>query len=253
MRPALAMIFMVAALSGCATHGFKVERPSVQVFYAPGLEMESAVQVGESIVSVVKQESVEAYKVDSDVVRRIGKDKALVFPKGSSFGLIGRDAQGPLYATAVIATRELNPDGSCVIVAGACDDSRNFDKPDDMNQSGFRINSATGKIDLVFDRSRFARVSSYPAEPFEVRKIGNVAVSFSQPEFRRELIYSGVSGSTLSLSYREFSRDFARPAFTQDLKYDLSQGTTIGYKGARFEVIKADNVSLRYRVLAHLE
>ncbi|MDQ9171172.1 hypothetical protein Q8A64_12230 [Oxalobacteraceae bacterium R-40] len=48
--------------------------------------------------------------------------------------------------------------------------------------------------------------------------------------FRRELVYSGVSQNTLSIVYREFKDDTARPAYFQDLKYDLSQGTVIAYQ-----------------------
>ena len=45
----------------------------------------------------------------------------------------------------------------------------------------------------------------------------------------------------------------ARPAFTEDLKYDLSQGDVIGYKGARFKIITANNLSIRYMVLKPLD
>jgi hypothetical protein len=76
---------------------------------------------------------------------------------------------------------------------------------------------------------------------------------WSKDSFKRELIYSGVSQNTISISYREFVDDIARPAFSQELKYDLSQGTTIGYKGARFEVIKANNTELVYRVVKPLD
>lgn len=75
----------------------------------------------------------------------------------------------------------------------------------------------------------------------------------TQNSLRRELVYAGVMQKVLTLLYREFKGDFARPAFSQEIKYDLSQGTTIGYKGARFEVIKATNIDLDYKVLRHLE
>ena len=45
----------------------------------------------------------------------------------------------------------------------------------------------------------------------------------------------------------------ARPAFTQELKYDLGEGKVIGFKGARFEVLSATNVGIRYKVLRHLD
>ncbi|MGA0604905.1 hypothetical protein ACO2Q0_02810 [Phenylobacterium sp. VNQ135] len=67
--------------------------------------------------------------------------------------------------------------------------------------------------------------------------------------FRQELLYQGKSGNTLKISYREFSADLARPAFSQDLTFDLSEGSTIGTKGARLEVIEATNTSIKYRLL----
>lgn len=76
---------------------------------------------------------------------------------------------------------------------------------------------------------------------------------WSKDAFKRELIYTGVSQNTISLMYREFLNDTARPAFAQELKYDLSQGKEIGYKGARFEVLKANNIEIQYRVIKRLD
>jgi hypothetical protein len=36
----------------------------------------------------------------------------------------------------------------------------------------------------------------------------------------------------------------ARPAFNNDVEYDLSESKLIGYKGAQFEVIEASNRAL---------
>lgn len=71
--------------------------------------------------------------------------------------------------------------------------------------------------------------------------------------FRRELIYTGRAGNAVSLLYREFVNDMARPAFAQQLQYDLAADAVIGYKGARFEVMKADNTGITYRVISHLD
>ncbi|MFO1263634.1 MAG: hypothetical protein U1E84_09915 [Rhodoferax sp.] len=76
---------------------------------------------------------------------------------------------------------------------------------------------------------------------------------WNKESFKRELVYGGVFQNVLTLSYREFKDDIARPAFTQELKYDLSQEKVIGYKGARFEVINATNTGLTYKVLKHLD
>jgi hypothetical protein len=69
------------------------------------------------------------------------------------------------------------------------------------------------------------------------------------PGFRQELIYNGRSGDTLKFLYREFSGDMMRPPFSQDVQYDLTESSTIGFRGARIEVLDATNTQLRYRVM----
>lgn len=71
--------------------------------------------------------------------------------------------------------------------------------------------------------------------------------------YNKELVYNGVSKNTVSLSYREFKDGVARPAFTQDLKYDLNDGNVIGFMGARFQIIKASNTSIKYKLLKALD
>lgn len=67
--------------------------------------------------------------------------------------------------------------------------------------------------------------------------------------FQRQLLYEGRTGKEIRLSYREFRADFARPAFSQELTFDLSEGDVVWVKGARVEVLKATNVDIQYRVL----
>lgn len=71
--------------------------------------------------------------------------------------------------------------------------------------------------------------------------------------FKQEIIYNGKAGNTLKLSYREYVNSMARPAFSQDLQYDLSESNVIGFKGVRIEIIKADNVSISFKVLKGFE
>lgn len=71
----------------------------------------------------------------------------------------------------------------------------------------------------------------------------------SADSFQQTLIYSGKVGNKINVSYREFSGNVARPAFSNDVEYDLSESRTIGYKGAQIEVLEATNELLRYKVL----
>lgn len=75
-------------------------------------------------------------------------------------------------------------------------------------------------------------------------------VTKASPEnFRQELLYQGKAGAMLKVSYREFNGDMARPAFTQDLTFDLAEGSVIGTKGARLDVLEATNTTIRYRLI----
>lgn len=67
--------------------------------------------------------------------------------------------------------------------------------------------------------------------------------------FQQTLIYSGRVGDKINIGYREFSNNLARPAFNNDVEYDLAASNIIGYKGSQLEIIKADNTSITYRVL----
>lgn len=58
--------------------------------------------------------------------------------------------------------------------------------------------------------------------------------------FDQQLIYAGISGSTIHISYRELSRGFARPAFNQELVYDVAQSRIIGFQGMEIEILSAD-------------
>ena len=67
--------------------------------------------------------------------------------------------------------------------------------------------------------------------------------------FQQTLIYSGRVGDKVNIGYREFSSNVARPAFNNDVEYDLSESDTIGYRGAELQILEATNRSITYRVI----
>ena len=71
----------------------------------------------------------------------------------------------------------------------------------------------------------------------------------SKNSFQRSLIYNGKIGDKINVAYREFSNDLARPAFNNNVEYDLKESKTIAYKGAVIEVLDANNQIIKYRVL----
>ena len=71
----------------------------------------------------------------------------------------------------------------------------------------------------------------------------------SEDSFQQTLIYSGKVGNKVNIGYREFSASIARPAFNNNVEYDLSESRVIGYKGAQLEILEATNQHIRYKVL----
>ena len=69
----------------------------------------------------------------------------------------------------------------------------------------------------------------------------------------RTLTYSGREGSIIRIFYREamdaFSgRGMARPAFTQELVYDITTSSTISFRDIRIDVLEATSSSIRFAV-----
>lgn len=73
----------------------------------------------------------------------------------------------------------------------------------------------------------------------------------SSDSFQQTLIYSGKVGNKINIGYREFSSSLARPAFNNDVEYDLSSSKVIGYKGARLEIIEATNEYIKYKIISN--
>ena len=72
-------------------------------------------------------------------------------------------------------------------------------------------------------------------------------------KFQQVLIFNGIVGNKLKIGYREFKDEMARPAFNNEVEYDLNTSKTIGYKGCQIEVIKADNESITYKVVKNFD
>lgn len=73
----------------------------------------------------------------------------------------------------------------------------------------------------------------------------------AHPSFRKEILFSGSNETVISLTYREYADDMARPAFTETLTLPLSKTfpQMIAAKGHVFELLSLDGMGLRYRLL----
>lgn len=89
----------------------------------------------------------------------------------------------------------------------------------------------------------------HPVTSGDVELVQTECASIRHNTLIRHVAFTGVSRGVVSLEYREFAGNYARPAFTQTATYDLADGTVIGFRGARIEVLSADNTGIRYRII----
>lgn len=68
--------------------------------------------------------------------------------------------------------------------------------------------------------------------------------------FEQRLIYSGRSGKTIRVEYREFTDDMARPAYRTELVFDLGKSRVVGVKGSRIEVLGLNNEAIKFRIIS---
>lgn len=229
--PIIVGITLVLTLGGCAT------KPSwtSQVIHYPELNVKSEAEVGQSMVSAARKKTLPAIAIDKDITH-ISEECKLTISAGV-LPLYGSDKEGTFYGrqehVALTILGKPNHAAGGVYV------------PNDKSKS---TEIFCGNWNKPFSNKAKAVHSGID---FKLTTYGKE--EWAKDSFKRELVYSGISQNTLSILYREFIDGTARPAFSQDLKYDLSQGNTIGYKGARFQVIKATNTSLQYKVLKHLD
>lgn len=87
----------------------------------------------------------------------------------------------------------------------------------------------------------------------EIEYIKKRATLKEKEFFKQEFIYNGRVGNALKFIYREYINDYARPAFTQDLQYDLSESEIIGFRGLRIQIINASNTEIEYKVLNYFD
>ena len=67
--------------------------------------------------------------------------------------------------------------------------------------------------------------------------------------FKEELVYTGRSGDTIFVTYREYYSDLARPAFFQELRYDIGKSDIIVFKEYRIKILEATGEQIKFIIL----
>lgn len=234
MKTILRICFITLTLAGCASG------PTLQTYYGekkiltiPAINTDANAEIGQTIISkayVTTTANIPAIIISSEVSDNVN-GTGITTLRAGVIPLSAVDESGKYYRDSN-ATYTVT--GGSSVRAG----TTGIYVPNDKTQSAvmFHGYGYFGKKPVVGIEYTTTTLENWDAD-----------------SYKRELVYSGVSQNTISILYREFKNEMARPAFSQELKYDLSQGNTIGYKGARFEIQKATNTEILYKVIKPLD
>lgn len=248
MKIILFYISLFFLTAGClATIQMKPINPALEQVYSVDLGSEKTSNIGDAMVS---------------------KSDALVFSGFTAISDFQPSQAGMLSFEKIQA-------GSKWYVIGQLDDGSYIIKNDDYMKSVHEFPKfSTGIVPVQTgiatyyqtmclivnekgetDRYSFCTKDSLEIYPFAwsvkppvfLAKAGKL---YKPSNFKQELIYNGKSNNVVKISYREFVNDLARPSFTQDIVYDLTESNIIGFKGMTIEVIEATNTSIKYKIKA---
>lgn len=211
----------IALLVGCVSTAPNIQ-PNKRIVDFPEGEGVHAAQVGEALVRDSVVYVVDAYRLLQAYERKGGGGRFTASP--GIYAAERVDGKGTYYMSV----------GNLVETCGfgSCSYGR----------GGFIVGAK------LFEISDSAPIPVALKQQPVWEKVKHVIAG--SPTFSREILYNGRAGDVLRLSYREFQSDLARPAFTQELSYDMSEGRTVGFQGVRIDVLEATNTVLRYKVLS---
>ncbi|MFZ3052287.1 MAG: hypothetical protein WA099_02685 [Sulfuricurvum sp.] len=109
-----------------------------------------------------------------------------------------------------------------------------------------KTNAFTYDFEDLHDVTDMA-MQRYPVE----YKLIPTPPTYDMDSFKYQALYQGRIDNKIKISFREFKDDMARPAFTQDIEYELNKSgdTIVGFKGLRIKILKATNMDITYSVI----
>ena len=150
---------------------------------------------------------------------------------GQKFPVVGtKDIDGIIY-NLINPIPDKNA-AMCILL----DDSGRA-RTDILINSAKSVTSKSMSVEFTPDKPIF--------EKFQIEQV-NTTKGF----INYEIVYNGISGDTIQLLYREYSADnLAKPAFFQNLQYDLSKDMNIVFKEHRFLIKEASNNQIQFKLL----
>jgi hypothetical protein len=228
------ILLAVLIFSGCATTLHPIQ-PSLEIIDIPHLNEVQQSELGDTIVSKGKQWTCSGMSLLEEV-RAEGKNGLILgitvtIPPGDLRAQSEDDKWVYYEAKKLTAVNSL---GATFFSTGGLKRSK--------KDGSFEVYAPY----LTSVGYRFKK----EVKPTPKHQIKRIKISVEETTFQQELIYNGKVGSNVKFMYREISNDLMRPAFSQEVQYDLNESKTLGFKGVRIEVVEATNTHLKYKVLS---
>lgn len=235
MRRSPLLVMAIVVLAGCATIPPASERQYIQATIervtTPAIGESAEAELGNAILKVVLIKRFEGIELRSQAEHRDSGVLFRVLPQ--TLVASNRDAEFVYYSAPggvqCLKTNGIyqHSGGICVPIAGG--------DPMIYCTDAYRMDAYKYPISQKPD--------------FTVSEMTRVL----EDGFKKELIYNGRSGSQIKFLYCEIAGGSKRDPLSQEVIYDLGEGKVIGFKGARVEVLDADNQRIRYKVLSYFE
>lgn len=222
----LPIILAITTIVGCAKRIAEFA-PSKTVMRSYQLGVERSVAVGDPIVTVSNGYLIPSYAISySSTLPHIGVGTSgIPVDKGTIFDVVGEVESG----RRVIFNKSVNASNGIII------------DPSGVVNGGWIMVTHDATRGIVPVQGDFSRDTLFTRLPDGTPMRGS---------FKAELIFTGITGGTMKVVYREYMDDYARPAFTTELQYNLDESKSLTYKSIKIEVLKATNQSLTYRVIS---
>ena len=196
----------------------------IQQGTSPQIGDESTAPIGGELLTEFRFRGVPGIVLEGDVSANWGSLETVVLPTGTPLAIIREKRTKACQSRTNIGW--LN----CVIDT---DSDGRFDR--------VSFNDVAGAKDII------------PPVPYHRGPVSmGVDPRFGEGDnFKRVYVFTGVSGSTLTVSYREFVNDLARPAFTEALSIPLGANfpQRVSLKSHVFEILGVDGLGVHYRVI----
>lgn len=228
-------------LTACMSSPIKmVQSTNRTVINYPALDVVVTKGLGERLVAKGIQTKGEAIEVTKDTQFNKSEGESSIMTCAVSV------APGSFFKKGYYEAKSTKADcyGPVPYRLTLSDGSTNFNCPGNMN-SGDICRDSDGKYFLAFLNAKIQLKQDY-----ENIKVVDKVIEESD-NFVQEIVYNGRVGNNCKFIYREFSNDMARPAFTQEVQYDLSDSKIVGFKSLRLEIVNASNTEITYKLISN--